>query len=239
MVDAFKALFDKLNSDFLKYFIALASLGAVSMSIVQAIKSLVPVRQFFQKRRTHWWLKSHICEAKSNLKKVVTLDDAEKEVIMIAAAGNPRAFYNSEPDDFFKQLTVVGRLVLNYPTNQGRYISYGDLLSVFASNVTKADFSILDGTHTKATPQERLDARNRVQQQLIQGINAFEMSSTWWWQNGLHLAAFLCSTGLAYLAFWKTWGIQSNIVVLLTALLAAFLAPVARDLVAAIEKLRS
>jgi hypothetical protein len=75
---------------------------------------------------------------------------------------------------------------------------------------------------------------------LNQGIAAFEASNAWWWQNGLHVAAFLISASLAYLAVRTAMGfVRSDFALLGTALLAGFLAPVARDLVAAIEKLRS
>jgi hypothetical protein len=48
---ALRVLFDKVHSSLLVYFVALAGLGTLSMSIVQAIKNLFPVRRFFQRRR--------------------------------------------------------------------------------------------------------------------------------------------------------------------------------------------
>ena len=164
----------------------------------------------------------------------------EKELVTIGAGGNAAAFYNSQGDDFSKQLTIISRLVLNYPTNPGRYLHYGSVLAVIASNITKADFDLINQTSKGPTPQEKLDAFNRVQQQMTQAISAFCTSSSWWWQNGLHTAAFVTSFSLAYLAVHLALGgVKSTVAVGVTALFAAFLAPVARDLVAAIQKLRS
>jgi len=237
---ALRSLYGKITSSFLAYLVALASLGVLSMSIVQAIKNLLPVRQAFQRYRLRGWLKAHTKEALSNLGRAIPLEKVEKELVNIGAAGSSGAFYDAEIDDFIKQLAAVGRLAVNYPSNMGRYISYGDLLAVLASNVTKADLATIDGTDKTTSAQDRLDARNRIQQELNQGLNAFGLGNTWWWQNGLHLAAFGCSASITYFAVkLSSLDVQSPLALLGTALLAGFLAPVARDLVAAIENLRS
>jgi hypothetical protein len=237
---AMKNLVDTITKNVLAYLIALAGLGVLSMSVVQAIKTLLPIPQFYQGLRTRWWLRGRIREAKRNLEKAVSIDAVEKELVVIGAGGNTAAFYSVQGDDFTTQLTMIGRLVLNYPTNPGRYLHYGSVLAVLASNITKADFDLVNQASKGPTPQQKLDAFNRVQQQMTQAISAFCTSSTWWWQNGLHVAAFLASFSLAYLAVrLALGGVKSTLTVVLTALLAAFLAPVARDLVAAIQKLRS
>lgn len=240
MQSAMKYLVDAITKNLLAYLVALAGLGVLSMSIVQAIKTLLPVPQFYQWLRTRWWLRACTREAKRNLKEVVSVNAVEKELVVIGAGGNTAAFYSSQGDEFVKQLTIIGRLVLNYPTNNGRYLPYGSVLAVLASNITKADFDLLNQASKGPTPQQKLDAFNRVQQQMTQAISAFCISSTWWWQNGLHVAAFLTSFVLVYLAVrLGLGGVKSTLSVALTALLGAFLAPVARDLVAAIQKLRS
>jgi hypothetical protein len=237
---ALKALIDGISKNYLEYLIALAALGVLSMSIVQAIKSLCPVLRLYQWLRTRWWLRGRALEARENLKRDVNVDAVEKELIVIGSGGNRAAFYSADTDDFPKQLIAVGRLLINYPTNEGRYVSYASVLAVMASNITKADFDIVNEENKNTTPQQRLDALNRVQQEMTQAINAFSTSSIWWWQNGLHTAAFATSSSLAFLAVWYALGWHKfQITAFLTALFAAFLAPVARDLVAAIQKFRS
>jgi hypothetical protein len=235
---ALKGLVDTISKNLLAYLIALAGLGVLSMSIVQAIKNLLPILWFYQWRRTRWWLRHRAREAKQNLETDVNVDAVEKEFIIIGAGGDKLAFYSSDTDDFPKQLTIIGRLVLNYPANPGRYVPYRIVLAAVASNVTKADFDILIGSK-HSTPQQKLDALNRVQPQMVQTISVFCASNSWWWQKGLHFAAFLASTSLVYLAVFLSSANESHVTMLLTALLAAFLAPVARDLVVAIQNLRS
>jgi len=235
-----KVLVDAITKNVLAYLVALAGLGVLSMSIVQAIKTLFPIPQVYQWCRTRWWLKGRTREAKSNLERIVSVKIVEKELVVIGAGGDTAAFYSVQGDEFVKQLTNIGRLVLNYPTNPGRYVCYSSVLAVLASNITKADFDLMNQASKGPTPQQKLDAFNRVQQQMTQSINAFCTTSTWWWQNGLHVAAFVTSFILAYFAVrLGMGGVKSPLAVVLTALLAAFLAPVARDLVAAIQKLRS
>jgi hypothetical protein len=239
--NALTALFNRISGNYLNYLLALAGLGVLSMSIVDAIKNLIPIRQLYQWRRTRWWLEQNIKEAAVRLEEIVGINEMQTELVLIGAGGNGRAFYNAQPDEFFQQFQVISRLVLNYPTNRGRHLSYSSILAVLASNVSRADFDIVTERVGSSSPQEKLDARNRIQQQMSQSLNAFQLSTSWWWQNSLQISAFVFSAAIAFFAVSIAYGgVRSNFWgILLTALFAAFLAPVAHDMVSAVQKLRS
>jgi hypothetical protein len=187
---------------------------------------------------------------------------AEQDIVLLAADGNAVALCDADGDEFCKHLGAVAQLVVDFPSE------YRVLLGTIACNMEKEDYHLLIGdsagapgrtaaqaqAHSRkpAQPDEDsssarqkwLDAKNRVRMQAVQSISAFQLRNSWTWGALMGVASFLISFVLALLAL-KQGANQSFADFLFapatlgTALLAAFLAPVARDLVAAIEKLRS
>jgi hypothetical protein len=228
-----------IKNDLGPYCIALAALGTFSMALVQNLKNLTPVRLLFQQRRTRRWLIGRIAEARSNLgiSSTVMIGLIESELIAISTGGSLGAFYGADSDGLYQELGAVARLVLNYPAGHGRYVPYSEVLAVIASSITKTDFDLLVGART-GSRQEILDAHNRVQLEMLQVLSAFQMANDWLWKNLLHASAFIICWILACVAFWTELPCHF-FRVSLSAFLAALLAPVARDVVASLEKLRS
>ena len=84
------------------------------------------------------------------------------------------------------------------------------------------------------------DARNRVTHQLQRAVDGFQIATGYRWTYYMKIASFVVSAILAAIAVQtKGQGILSHIgVIAFTAVLAGFLAPIARDLAATIQKLR-
>jgi len=178
---------------------------------------------------------------------------AEHDILLLAADGNAIALCDADGDDFCKRLGAVAQLMVDFPHQ------YRVLLGVLASNADKDDYDIVTG---KAQPdparemtrgsnsdfpsrgdQRLLDARSRVRLLVVQAMAAFQLRNAWWWGGIVKAASFVVSLGLAFVALEPAEGEASSkeqfVARAAMALLAAFLAPVARDLVATIEKLRS
>lgn len=307
---ALNSFFDQLNTSLLNYLLALAALGVLTMSLIQALKALLPVRYVYQSVCLRHWLKRHAKVAyerfgmrsehyeslarggeilrRRRLETVIRpsfrtgranqqdgdirglSQKAEDDVILLAADGNAVALYDSDGEEFCKNLGAVGQLVIDFPRR------YHNLLFILASNANKEDIDLLtantparlEDSYATAQlqpangeeqqpglsndvqslkhrgfddPQRVLNAKNRVRQHVTQALNAFQLRSAWGWGLMMRLFSFAISFGLAMAALvikensWRGIGLGT----LLTALLAAFLAPVARDLVVAIQKLRS
>ena len=144
---ALNVFFEQLNTSFATYLAALAALGVLTMSILQAIKNLFYVRRLFQQKRMLWWLKTHAKEVQNNFDIVLCPCELEKEIVRIAADGNRRAFYDAELDDFIKELTAAALLIIDYSRyeDKDRKLAYSQILAVFASNASRRDFEILTG----------------------------------------------------------------------------------------------
>jgi len=66
VANALSSFFENLNSSFLAYLIALATLGTLTMAIVQALKGLFQLKSWFQRWYVRSWLREHKCLAKSH-----------------------------------------------------------------------------------------------------------------------------------------------------------------------------
>lgn len=89
--------------------------------------------------------------------------------------------------------------------------------------------------------QNYVDARGRVAHQVQRSIDAVQIAIGSDWKCSLQAAAFIVSFAVAFLGIWLESGDTTLLKLAtgsITGLFAGFLAPVARDLVAALESLR-
>ncbi len=312
VTSSMQGLFTTIQGNVLLYLIALAGLGVLTMSIIQAAKSLFPyIRRTFLKNFTIEWLKNHADSVGAkqgpdksgdpiDLHEFKELADsvlAEQELVLLAADNDATALYNSESDDFCKQLSAVALLVVDYPS------CYPELFTVLAANADPHDYILVmrgggapasgrtqeladdptnedvrnahDGkrvrharehppTRTAGEPRRQrfealaqsmrqpvddlgpaeqakaqMNAKNRIRQLVAQSMSAFQLRLNWRWGAGLRYTSFSISFAIAAFALWLGNQDLNFGVIFVSALGAAFFAPVARDLVATIEKLRS
>jgi hypothetical protein len=155
----------------------------------------------------------------------------EEALIRLAVDGNESALYDADTEELCRNLEAVGQLAIDYPYHKG----FDTLLEAMTSSHVSDDIKTL--TDSSITGEPRLEARDRVRQHLAQSLNAFRLSTTAQWQRMLHVSSLVISFLIAFFAILGTnnpnyyWAPVS-------ALLAAFIAPVARDIVAGIEGLR-
>jgi hypothetical protein len=129
------------------------------------------------------------------------------------------------------------------------------LLRVVASGASRIDVELIieadaapfaeDGEASREAALARrrhavMDARHRVRALMRQSVEAMRLATTARWKRSLQLTAFIISTILAVAAFLFAHKLTAHPVIALgESALAGFLAPVARDLLAAIENLRT
>ena len=171
---------------------------------------------------------------------------AQNDLVLLTAPGNERALYDLETEQLCGQMNSASQVVMENPA------TYPNLFKILAYKSAKADMDLILNTASFANnkvgdsvPQsskEYLEARNRVYHFVQRNIDAFQVvaSNTWKWYmrvTALVLSFILSFAGL--ILFWKNAAsIQGFVLALLLAALSSFLAPVARDLVAALQSLR-
>jgi len=160
---------------------------------------------------------------------------AENDLVKLAVDGDAAALYDLQIEQLCGQYTAAIQIVLEYPAN------YPDLLRVTASQAQPADVDVvLTGPEVAVPPaQAFLDARNRVTHQCQRAIDALQIAAGFRWKWIFQLASILLSVVLAWIAMsYKPTIAPNPVSVLVTALLAGFLAPVVKDLLAVLQKAR-
>lgn len=218
--------------------IPLAAIGTISMALLETAKNIFPVRRRFQEARFCAFLKVKNCQ---------TFEKAEQDLVDLVAAGDRFAFYNSDIDQMCSQVKNGLTAVLDYPT------LHEALISCLASKASKEDIKLLfhpphPDIFLKAaqhsTPDEKeairqfAAAKTRVGVEMRCAVDAVQSSISFRWTRLMRLTALVLSAVVGVIAlhlgarpgFAPSFG--ATVVI---GLLAGFLAPVAKDLVSAVE----
>lgn len=223
-----------------KWGIPLAAIGSVSMALLQVAKTTLPWRSNFQRDRLREWLAS-----RNNALSAA----AEADLIRLTTAGDADAFYDSDIEDICMRIKSAVPLILDYPHR------HNALLRCLASQDSTKDINRLLNPPApevfqvqihNATKDQRQRVRNyaaaktRVALEARSGVDAIQVHISFRWKRRMQELSVIVSSilGMASLLVAKPsrYSIGAMFIV---GLLAGFLAPVARDLVAAVEKWRS
>jgi hypothetical protein len=169
-----------------------------------------------------------------------------RQLIMLATAGNAAALYALEIEKLAGQLNAAAALVADNPRK------YPDLLRCLARHADKSDVEHLvendppepdaksDKQHREAV-NRYLDRKVRVTHHIQRNIDGFQIATHYRWSWVLQLCSFGLSFVIAMVAV--AYSVGRNVLDPATfwsslplALVAGFLAPIARDLVAIIRK---
>jgi hypothetical protein len=226
--------FDDLANHWATYVGELTVIGSVSMAILQTVKDLFPVRQWFQEFYLDRWVEAGAAEARERFKKDISATRAEADLLILAVDGDKGAFYDLQIEQLCGQYTAAIQMVLEFPSK------HLDLLAVTASKADGKDIDLVLAGPTAPPTQEFLDARNRVTHQCQRAIDALQITAGFRWKWILQIASIVVSGSLALVAMtYKPTIVSPNVVsVIGSAVLAGFLAPVAKDLLAILQKAR-
>lgn len=240
------------SQDLGAYLGAMAAIGVAAMALIQAAKDVFPLRRLYQRARLRNWIAEGAQEAQVRFS--ATLQDATgvgvnpqrawKDLIALSVDGDENALLDLSIEQLCGQMSAAFQMVLDYPRQ------YRDLLLVAGSCASAADMNeilntdrsqIARGDGAPTVEQIRwADARNRLTHQLQRAVDGFQIATGYRWTFWMKISSFVVSAILAMLAVQtKGNGVISHVgVIAFTAILAGFLAPIARDLAATIQKLR-
>lgn len=252
----FSTSLDAFRTSATSYVIALSAVGVTAMALVQTVKDQSPIRAIYQRRRIRKWIQEGFADFRSGQATLpdgvrITMDGldpatAESDILRLATDGDAKAFYGLEIEKLCGQLNAASQSILQYPD------SHLSALAVLASEANPDDLAtfkagIIGSLAVPPTPQQAayVAARAQVTQQVQRAIDALQISVGADWQTRLQQASLLLSVLTFELllghshtlsadlgGLWPFWGLFLGI-------LSGFLAPVSRDIVAAIENLRA
>ncbi len=219
---------------------AFAAAGALTAAFLDLLKNLTPVRRWFQQ----WWLGEWLEQRLNSFNRDVggRLDPAgnpEPMLIALATGGERAAFYDLPAEQLVAQMNAAAQITLEYP------VVYYNLLAVLSQGAAIDDLNrVVDVPSARqaaaagaAPPATYTDARNRVSHRLQRNLDGLQIAMSDRWKFSLQLAAVFISTALIELAVWQTQQ-RLSWLALVVGLVAGYFAPVTRDLIAALQKLR-
>jgi hypothetical protein len=176
---------------------------------------------------------------------------AETDLIQLATAGDATAFYDLPIEQLAGQMNAAMQAALDYPA------MHRDLLFCMADLAEPQDIvsllapprDLLEGVRSQLLPAQRsvvdqfVGARNRIAHQIQRATDGLQIAIGTSWKRRMQLWSMGLSAVLGVLALWvatrQLAAIPSVGMFVLTGILAGFFAPVARDLVTALQSLRN
>jgi hypothetical protein len=277
---ALQQLINVVSQHSYSFFTAIAAVGVLSMAVIQTMKDMFPLRNWFQQVALEDWLRQKASQSRRQWDDWLRKDGqqwfadetvrgttwlrptdaeelsngpdperAEQDLIKLATDGDSKALYDLPIEQLCGQLNAAAQVVLDQPRE------HPDLMRSIASVADPADIARVMFPPREANgprppepgdAQRRydsfIDARNRVTHQIQRAIDALQVSAGFRWKFYLQLASIVLSGIIAAIGVWTFGNIpgfwQRLLTTLAVGVLGGFLAPVARDLVAALQQLR-
>jgi hypothetical protein len=228
--------------------ITIIVIAVISTAFVQMIKDLLPLRRWFQRWFVLKWLNGRVAESSQRQTTTPVFAQAEKDLIHLATGGDVAAFYNLEVEQLCGQMNSAAQIALAYAARHEGLLFYlapdadpADIQTMVSASV------IAVSDRAQPTPEQGkamtalLDARNRVAHHLQRGIDALQISMGSRWKLILQIVVYIICFGVAFAGvFWiDAAGGHKVFDAIIIGILAGFVSPIVRDLMAVLDRLRN
>jgi hypothetical protein len=249
------------------YLGTISLVGGVAMGLVQSIKDTTPLRRGYNEWRVRRWLVAHTPSTAARTARIAEVTSALgvfgaeekamesfaaavvattnetllKQLLSLAVDGDSEALFELEADQMVAQIKSAYASAIDAPQK------YGALVVLASSIVEPEDLAIvlagpvLSKSGSRTTRAQYSDARTRVYQQFERAADALLIKLSFRWRRLLQGLAFLVCFLIALIILGTGSALPRDRMfgeAFLTGLLAAFFAPIARDVVAAVGQLR-
>ena len=253
-------LLASIEAHLLPIMLSATAIGTLSMALIQTLKDMFPLREIFHKANIKQWITdqrkpvdNHIGYFQKYNEKIQSPDQkkilpemlfsatdqdlVKKDLLKLTVNGNEGALYALPIEQLCGQINSASQICLDYPS------LHSSLLLTLAANTSSADlFKVmfpdrsLNERSSAEDKKEYTDARNRVAHQIQRAIDSIQISIGYKWELWLKIGSIVVSSVIAGIGLLATN--QNIFLVIPLAILGGFLAPVARDLVVALQSLR-
>lgn len=251
MNDILKSISDGiagLSGTAMTFAAALAIAGTIAMAILQIIKELTPLRRSYQQSWLARWFETRAerftvaavnAESLFILRDRLPVDAGKARAILVdlATGGETNAFYDLTIEQVVAQMNAAAQIALEYPD------SYFPLLVILSEGADVADVARVvtrSETGSREPDPAFLDARNRVGHRIQRNLDGIQIALGSRWKLWMQLASISLTVLFVELAIISN--VRYDFVTLLTGVLlgvvGGYLAPVTRDVIAALQNLR-
>lgn len=230
----------------------LAAIGTVSMALLQTAKNVFPMRRRFQKSLLQDWLIKSAAGATFSTRKKVCADSASKDLIRLSTSGDEDAFFDLPIEDLCARIRSTTTVILDYPTLHEHIflcLANGSLVQDIDKLLHPPKPEIFLKRADEHTQEDKLKireyaaAKTRLTAQVRCSVDAIQTLVAYRWKYRLQVASLALSAFIGVIALNLGAGVKGVYPTIggtvLIAVMSGFLAPVARDLVAGIEKWRN
>ena len=222
-----------------QYLAGIVVLGTFVMAVLQTVKDLTPVREWFHRWFVGKWLKRRSGTA-------AVASAAQADLVALATDGDEGAFYSLATEQLCGQVSAAAQMVLEDPG------SHKELLQCLTAKTPDAAINRLkqqaqpltqtfamaraDGSPAAAEAAQKLaEAKARTLHQVQRSIDALQISALYRWKVIFQAASFGLCVVVAWAASPNTVGLGRKVFL---GVLAGFLAPIARDLQARLQQVK-
>jgi hypothetical protein len=226
------------------FFASIFIIGTLSMTLLQLLKDMLPLRLWFQRA----WIKRWIAEQMTSAPPPFggTASYVEDDLLGLAASKRREAVYRLPVEQLCGQLNAALRAALENPDR------HRALISAFANAADPEDLRIfLDPPKSLRIPgdappgaREKLEsyveARNRITHQVERSIDSLQITLGGKWKFWLQSASLILSLAFVFLGigmYWQTdWSRRGVFDRIAIGLFAGYVAPVVRDILGRLQQ---
>ena len=228
---------------------ALAIAGTLAMAILQVIKELTPVRGGYQRRWLERWFKARAekftveavnAEPNDVIRARLPVDAAKAQstLVELATGGEANAFYDLAIEQVVAQMNAAAQIALEYP-----HVHF-PLLAVLSQGANMGDVArvvVRAEAGTREPEPAALDARNRVGHRIQRNLDGIQIAlgSRWkLWMQSASITLTVTFVELAIITNVENYNLVTLLVGVILGIVGGYLAPVTRDVVAALQSMR-
>lgn len=245
----------------------LVGIAALTMTILQTIKNMFRLRYWFQRSFVESWLAGRTVSApEPQMAGAASFAadpvPAKEHLVRLAASGDAHALYSLPIEQLCGQINASTQVLLDYPK------LHWSLLKALAGKAHGEDLDAIRTTDqdklkefSRTTPDEQkqlrspaeyaanrkqladyVEVRNRISHQIQRSVDALQISVSLRWKFWLQFASILISAFLGFIALVIVGHpldtLSAATFILLSGIFSGLIASSARDLLAALERIR-
>jgi hypothetical protein len=239
-----KALSSLSDGDVGMAFLSLAAAGTIAMAALQVVKEVTPYRRKVQYQWFTSWQDERAadvekCAADEALKALlrdfpVCASKTRPELVELSAGRAENALFSMSTDDMVAQMKLAIPIVID---EANRYPSTLLTLSFGASSPDLA--MILKGQPQNGSPQLYFDARARVTRRMERTLDGICIALADRWRLRMQMISLATTTAIVLaVVIAQDAGLGAILLAVPIGIVGGYFAPITRDLVAALQKLR-
>ncbi len=218
--------------------LALMAVATVAMAILQIIKEVTPARRLFQRNWMAKWIATQVrafdaLHRKEPTPRTANASIAETSLVELATGRLADAFYDLSAEEMMQQANAAGQIVLDEATR------YPDLLYVLSEGASGKDLDLVEaGLPATGSTQNYFEARARLTRRMARNLDGARLALSNRWKLWMQLTALALTVVAVEAVVWRTYDVGTYVLAIVVGIVGGYIAPVARDLLAALQRLR-